>query len=220
MNHDERPSGAVIDTLVLHYTGTPTAAKARELLCGPDAKVSAHYLVDEDGTVSALVDERRRAWHAGVSFWRGRTGLNANSIGIEIVNPGHDFGYRRFPEAQMTALVGLCRDIVRRRPVPACNVVGHSDIAPRRKLDPGELFDWPRLSAAGIGLWTASGPPATPDKARALDLLSAIGYETGDLAATIAAFQRRFRPGRIDGVVDAETMGRLEAAAALYRANA
>ena len=140
--------------LVLHYTGMPSAAAALARLCDPGAKVSAHYLVDEDGTVQALVAEQNRAWHAGVSFWRGATGLNDRSIGIEIVNPGHEFGYRPFPPAQMQAVRELCRGILARWPIPARNVVAHSDIAPNRKQDPGELFDWRGLAAAGIGLWT------------------------------------------------------------------
>ena len=137
--------------LVLHYTGMRSAAEALARLTDPEAKVSAHYLIDEDGTVVRLVDEEMRAWHAGVSFWRGATDINARSIGIELVNPGHEFGYRPFPRAQMAALIDLALDIVARWPIPARNVVGHSDVAPRRKMDPGELFDWPRLAAPASG---------------------------------------------------------------------
>lgn len=198
--------------LVLHYTGMPSAAEALERLCDPAAEVSAHYLVDEDGTVWSLVPEERRAWHAGISFWRGETDVNSASIGIEIVNPGHEFGYRPFPEAQMRAVEALAGEILARHPIPAWNVVGHSDVAPRRKQDPGELFDWARLARAGIGLWPepAPAPSAAPEQD-----LARIGYETSDLAAALAAFQRRFRPSRIDGALDEETSRLIAAVAAI-----
>lgn len=191
-NHDARPPGTPVDMLVLHYTGMRSAAEAVARLCDPAAKVSAHWLVDEDGTLTPLVAEDRRAWHAGVSFWRGHTDVNARSVGVEIVNPGHEFGYRPFPEAQMAALVDLCRGILARHPVPARNVVGHADVAPRRKRDPGELFDWRRLAVAGVGRWPAGTAGGTADLAAAL---AAIGYETVDLAATVAAFRDRFGDG-------------------------
>lgn len=204
-NFNGRPEGAPIDMLVLHYTGMPEANDALDRLCDPAAEVSAHYLIDEDGAVHALVPEERRAWHAGVSFWRGVTDINGRSIGIELSNPGHDFGYRPFPEAQMAALTGLAKDILARHPIPARNVVGHSDIAPRRKIDPGELFDWRRLAAAGIGLWP-DGAAAEGSGDDPAALLAAIGYETEDLEKTIAAFQRHFRPARFDGRMDDETL--------------
>ncbi|MFO1127978.1 MAG: N-acetylmuramoyl-L-alanine amidase [Rhodospirillales bacterium] len=194
--------------LVLHYTGMETAEAALARLLGPEAKVSAHYLIDEAGAITALVAEQDRAWHAGRSFWRGATDINARSIGIELVNPGHEFGYRPFPSVQMGALTDLAGDILARRPIPARNVVGHSDVAPRRKLDPGELFDWRRLAAAGIGLWPeegGGGVDAPVDPAVSLRRLAAIGYETVDAAASLRAFQRRFRPARIDGRLDGET---------------
>ena len=122
-------------------------------LCDPAAKVSAHYTIDEDGTVYAHVPEARRAWHAGVSFWAGESDINARSIGIELVNPGHEYGYRAFPEAQIAALIALCHGILARHPIPPARVLGHSDVAPARKEDPGELFPWARLAKAGIGLW-------------------------------------------------------------------
>jgi N-acetylmuramoyl-L-alanine amidase len=196
----------VIDTLVLHYTGMPTAAEALARLLDPQAQVSAHYLIDEDGTVLHLVDEAMRAWHAGVSFWRGQTGLNARSIGIELVNPGHDWGYRPFPEPQMAATIGLARGLLARHPIAAGNVVGHSDIAPRRKADPGELFDWRRLAAKGIGLWPDPADQLLPmDQATVADLLARIGYETVDLRASLKALQRHFRPARVNGRLDFET---------------
>ena len=150
-NHGPRRPGAAIDMLVLHYTGMRTAGAALDRLRDPAAKVSAHYLVDEAGAVFRLVPEERRAWHAGRAFWAGETDVNGRSIGIELANPGHRHGYRPFPEAQMAALEALCRDILSRRAVPAGRVLGHSDVAPGRKPDPGELFDWRRLARAGSG---------------------------------------------------------------------
>lgn len=204
-NFDSRPPGVPIDMLVIHYTGMPTAAEALDRLTNPQAKVSAHTLIDEDGTVYCLVDEKDRAWHAGESYWRGATGLNARSIGIELVNPGHEFGYRPFPEAQMTALVALASTLVRRHRIPPYNVVGHSDIAPRRKSDPGELFDWRRLALAGVGIWPAESDRCTMDADSMRALLAACGYETVDLFASVRAFQRHFRPSRVNGRIDFET---------------
>jgi N-acetylmuramoyl-L-alanine amidase len=221
-NHDARP-GAV-DMLLLHYTGMQSAAAALDRLCSPEAKVSAHYLIDEDGTVWRLVDEERRAWHAGVSSWRGRRDINGASIGIELVNPGHENGYRAFPEAQMAALEALGRDIIGRHPIPPRHVLGHSDVAPQRKTDPGELFDWPRLARAGIGLWPDfSGPlpPPASDIAELQRQLAAIGYDTPQAgsedthtAQVVAAFQRHFRPTLCDGKADRETRQRIAALAA------
>ncbi|HYM03033.1 MAG TPA: N-acetylmuramoyl-L-alanine amidase, partial [Stellaceae bacterium] len=205
------------------YTGMPSAAEALDRLCSPAAQVSAHYLVDEDGAVWRLVAEDRRAWHAGLACWAGRRDINGTSIGIELVNPGHEFGYRAFPEPQMAALEALCRGILGRHPIPARHVLGHSDVAPLRKSDPGERFDWPRLARAGIGLW--------PDFARdyasisgtsELQLrLGAIGYETprtglldAETQAVVTAFQRHFRPALCDGTPDAETLHRVAAVAA------
>ena len=200
--------------LVLHYTGMQSADAALDRLCDPVAKVSAHYVVDEDGDVWQLVPENQRAFHAGVSCWQGERNLNFVSIGIEIVNPGHEWGYRPFPEAQMAALEQLCRGILSRHPIPADRVVGHSDIAPERKTDPGELFDWPRLARAGVGLWPAPGGlyQTTPfDRQQALADLAAIGYCSAAAELAIAAFQRRFRPALIDGRIDRETALRLAA---------
>jgi N-acetylmuramoyl-L-alanine amidase len=210
-NFDARPGG--VDVLVLHYTGMPTAAAALARLCDPAAKVSSHYLVDEGGEIYALVAEQNRAWHAGVSFWRDVTGLNDCSIGLEIVNPGHEWGYRPFPAAQMRAVTKLCNGILRRwRDIPARNVVAHSDIAPDRKQDPGELFNWRGLAAEGIGLWTDDfAPPGE----LAADL-AALGYDMrlpeGDV---ITAFQRHFLPDHLTGVADARTAGRAAALRAL-----
>ncbi len=218
-NHDAR-GGAPVDMLVLHYTGMQRCADALDRLCDPAAKVSAHWLVDEDGTVYRLVGEDRRAWHAGVAHWRGHDDVNARSIGIELHNPGHEFGYRPFPQAQMAALIPLCRDILARHPIPPRNIVGHSDVAPARKQDPGERFDWARLAAAGIGLWP--GPVAATSHDSRIDelqvRLAAYGYgvpASGVLddatRSVLAAFQRHFRPAAVTGEPDAETVAILGA---------
>ncbi len=201
-NHGPRPEGAVVDMLVLHYTGMKSLDDALERMRDPDWSVSAHYVVDENGAVLGMVEETRRAWHAGVSSWRGETDVNSRSIGIELVNPGHEFGYRPFPEAQMASLVPLCRDILARHPIPARNVVGHSDVAPARKRDPGELFDWKRLAGEGIGLWPEPGDGG----GKLSEILAEIGYDVSDEAAAVRAFQRRYRPGNLDGVPDDETL--------------
>ncbi len=206
-NFDDRPTGTPIDILLLHYTGMPTGAAAVARLCDPDAKVSAHYTVDEDGTVFAHVPEERRAWHAGVSWWGGERNVNARSIGIEIVNPGHEFGYRSFPDMQIEAVIGLSQEVVQRRKIPAARVLGHSDVAPARKLDPGELFPWGELALAGVGLWpqTRKHRLNIPFEAG----LRAFGYGLPPdvnvpVSTVIEAFQRHFRPARIDGRCDAE----------------
>jgi len=217
-NFDERAAGAPIDILLLHYTGMPNAADALERLCAPEAKVSAHYLIDEGGRITRLVAEERRAWHAGVSFWAGATDVNSRSIGIELVNPGHEFGYRPFPAAQMQALVALAHGIMRRHPIAPRRVLGHSDVAPTRKLDPGELFDWPFLATQGIGVWPATALVLTPPPAsEGPALLAAYGYDIADPDAAARAFQRHFRPGCIDGGFDAETLLRLAALTLMAR---
>jgi len=215
-NYNERPAGVPIDMLVLHYTGMKTCEDALDRLCDPATEVSAHYLIAEDGTVHRLVPEEYRAWHAGVACWRGEAGVNDRSIGIEMVNPGHEFGYRDFPPAQIAALIPLCRDILSRHPIPARNVVGHSDVSPTRKQDPGEKFPWARLAAEGIGLWP-DGRPDGPERKSTVHLddpialLSAIGYETADQAATVTAFQRRFFLGNMSGALDDETAAMIAA---------
>lgn len=224
-NHDARPAPGAVDMLVLHYTGMPNAADALARLTDPATKVSAHYLIEEDGTLHRLVAEHRRAWHAGAASWRGQTDVNGASIGVELANPGHAFGYRPFPEAQMRALAALARDLLARHPIPARNMVGHSDVAPTRKEDPGELFDWAWLAGQGIGLWPAHRPVAGElglvlgpgDGGRAVaDLraaLAGIGYGLAVdgvydalTEAVVRAFQRRFRPRRFDGRADPETI--------------
>jgi N-acetylmuramoyl-L-alanine amidase len=215
------------DMLVLHYTGMRSGEEALARLCDPDARVSSHYVVEEDGRIFRLVREERRAWHAGVSFWQGETDCNAASVGIEIVNPGHDFGYRPFPEAQIRSVIELCTDIRSRWTIPDHRIIGHSDIAPFRKLDPGELFPWKRLAKAGHGLWAE--PPPAPGAALALGDegpgvlvlqggLARLGYDAARsgvyddaCATTITAFQRHWRPEKVDGVADGETRARLMA---------
>ena len=206
-NFDARPANMPVDILLLHYTGMQTAADALTRLCDPDAKVSAHYTVDEDGIIYAHVPEDARAWHAGLSYWAGERDINARSIGIEIVNPGHEFGYRAFPERQIESVIALSQDIFARQPIPPERVLGHSDVAPARKVDPGELFPWGALSLEGIGLW--------PQTRKALlnvpfaDGLRAFGYGLHPemdvpMETVITAFQRHWRPARIDGVADKE----------------
>jgi len=204
-NHNERL--LPISIIVLHYTGMTDAASAIERLCDPEAQVSSHYVIAEDGQIVRLVDENRRAWHAGKSHWRGIDDVNSASIGIEIVNPGHEFGYRPFTEAQYQALIPLMAEMTRRYGITRGNIVGHSDIAPARKDDPGELFDWERLAKLRLALprpvkyltdphWTDGG---------FLLALERFGYEVVDGTAAVRAFQRRFRPERIDGVIDGQT---------------
>ncbi len=210
-NFDDRPSATPIDMLVLHYTGMESAEAALERLCDAQAKVSAHYVIGEDGAVTALVDEAARAWHAGEAYWRGQADVNGRSIGIELVNPGHEFGYRDFPDPQMAALEKLACDILARHPIPARNVVGHSDVAPGRKADPGERFDWARLAATGIGLWPGRCEPVEADGQQILEWLVAYGYDSADGPQAMTAFQRHFYPQTLDGSADAATIGRLRA---------
>ena len=193
---------------VLHYTGMRTAQEAIDRLRDPDAdvRVSAHYCIEEDGTVHAMVREDKRAWHAGRSYWRGVTDINSASVGIEIVNPGHEFGYRPFTDAQMESLLPLLAAIVKRWDIPRANVVGHSDVAPARKEDPGELFDWDLLAAHRLALPRPKVQMPSPyenDGAFFL-ALERFGYDISDPQAAMRAFQRRWRPHVIDGVVDGE----------------
>ena len=203
-NFDDRDKPVSI--VVLHYTGMPDAESAIQRLRDPEAGVSCHYLVAEDGQVLRMVAEDKRAWHAGRSYWRGTREVNAASVGIEIVNPGHEFGYRPFTQQQMDSLVPLLAGIVRRHQVPRANVVGHSDVAPARKQDPGEYFDWARLARHGLAIarptrrlvdphWTDGG---------FLLALERWGYDVHDAPAAVLAFQRRFRPELLDGIIDGE----------------
>jgi N-acetylmuramoyl-L-alanine amidase len=195
-----------VSLIVLHYTGMQSAAEALDRLTDADAKVSAHWVVAEDGQIVQLVDEANRAWHAGKAWWRGITDVNSASIGIEIVNPGHEFGYRPFPDEQMAAVETLVAAAVTRFGIHPSNVIGHSDVAPARKDDPGELFDWPRLARAGLVTPVPAGgfDPNWTDEGT-LAALHRYGYDVTDPRATVVAFQRRFRPANIDGMIDAET---------------
>ena len=226
-NFDERPKNTPIDILIMHYTGMQSCEAAVTRLTDAASRVSSHYTVDEDGTVYRHVAEEMRAWHAGVSSWRGAIDINSRSVGIEIVNPGHEFGYRAFPEAQIAAVEKLSQGIVARHRIPARNVIGHSDIAPGRKADPGELFPWRHLAQAGLGVWVEAKPGhdallARPDTgARVGELQTALQRYGYGLEITsvydepteivVSAFQRHFRPSLFDGVADAETQGILRA---------
>ncbi len=215
------------DMIVLHYTGMKSGAAALARLTDPVANVSAHYLVEEDGRVFALVEEARRAWHAGVSSWRGATDINGLSVGVEMVNPGHEFGYRPFPKAQVAAVIELISEIRGRWTIPEERILGHSDVAPHRKADPGELFPWKRLAKAGHGLWVeprdAPGPTleAGEKGLAVLALQGALakwGYDCeasgrydGPTAQVVRAFQRHWVQNRFDGAADGETRARLMA---------
>jgi len=203
-NYNERKQP--ISILVLHYTGMPDAQTAIDRLRDPAAKVSCHYLVDEDGTILRMVPEEKRAWHAGHSYWRGHNDINSCSIGIEIVNPGHEWGYRPFPEEQIDALIPLVADIKERHGITRGNVVGHSDIAPMRKQDPGELFPWHRLARLRLALPRPTKNLLDPNWSDSgfLLALERFGYDVTDKLAAVVAFQRRFRPELIDGEIDGE----------------
>ena len=204
-NYDERHAG--VSMVVIHYTEMESAAAAIDRLTDPEAKVSAHYLISEAGEVTRLVPEEKRAWHAGVSYWRGESDVNGISVGIELDHPGHALGYREFSEAQIGALLPLLHAIVKRYDVPRANVVGHSDVAPHRKIDPGELFPWARLAEHGLCLPRPTklelGDPFDNDGAFYL-ALERFGYDISDGRKVVEAFQRRWRPELIDGVIDGE----------------
>lgn len=227
-NFDARPAGARPWILLLHYTGMPTAEAALTRLTDPAARVSSHYTVDEDGTVYRHVVEEMRAWHAGVSSWRGETNVNAHSIGIEIVNPGHEFGYRPFPEEQVLSVIALCQAIRARHGIARQDVIGHSDVAPLRKEDPGELFPWGRLATEHLCLWPDHVPAVSgavyalgeqgPAISGLHEKLTAIGYGylSGDqfdphTEKVITAFQRRFRQSAVTGAADPQTQGLIQA---------
>ncbi|HZL30758.1 MAG TPA: N-acetylmuramoyl-L-alanine amidase [Pseudolabrys sp.] len=229
-NRDERKDGRPPDMILLHYTGMVSGEAALQRLTTGESKVSAHYVVFEDGRIVQCVPEAMRAWHAGVSSWAGETDINSRSIGIEIVNPGHEFGYRDFPLRQTAAVISLCKSIVTRRgPISADRVLGHSDVAPARKQDPGEKFPWELLSESGIGHWVRpaqldleglslnagdSGEAVTRMQRHLRDY----GYGIADSGVydkatieVVTAFQRHFRPARVDGIADASTLLTLRA---------
>ena len=215
------------DMIILHYTGMETGEGAEAWLCNPASEVSSHYLVHEDGRVVQMVRESDRAWHAGKSSWQGRTDINSCSVGIEIVNPGHAFGYPDFPPVQITAVAGLCRGIIERHGIVPERVLAHSDVAPGRKVDPGEKFPWHTLAEAGVGhfveaILPGNGLPLArgdtgPDVEQLQAVLAIYGYGieiTGEFdpltETVVAAFQRHFRPARVDGVADGSTLATLE----------
>jgi N-acetylmuramoyl-L-alanine amidase len=232
-NREPRRNGTKPDMLILHYTGMESAEGALDWLTRQESGVSCHYLIDEEGRIAQLVPESERAWHAGQSLWAGETDLNSCSIGIEIHNPGHDFDYPDFSEAEMRAVEALCRDILSRHAIPPNRVLAHSDVAPGRKRDPGEKFDWQRLARAGIGLWVPPAPLegdaglGPGDEGEAVAALQRALLEFGygvevtttygtGLEKVVEAFQRHFRQARIDGRADKstrETLTRLIAAA-------
>ena len=207
--------------LVFHYTGMETGQAAIDRMCDPAAEVSAHYMVWEDGRVSQLVAEDKRAWHAGVSIWRGDSDLNSRSIGIEIVNGGHDWPLpngllQPYPDVQIAAVIDLGKSIMTRWSIPQTRVVAHSDIAPTRKPDPGEHFPWQRLAEAGIGLWPLDAAGMTEGKVDPANALTQIGYDASDIGAAILAFQRRWFPHHLSGRADGETKTRITTVAQLY----
>jgi N-acetylmuramoyl-L-alanine amidase len=223
-NHGER--SAAIDILLLHYTGMPDADGALQRLCDATSEVSSHYFVFEDGRLVQCVPEARRAWHAGEGSWGGAADINSRSIGIEIANPGHGWRYDDFPDVQIAGVIALCRDILARHPIRPCRVLAHSDVAPLRKQDPGEKFPWCRLAASGVGLWVEPEPithgvalAMGDDGPKVQELQSQLAQYGYGLDATsrydeattavVTAFQRHFRPARIDGVADVSTRGTL-----------
>lgn len=231
-NCDARPPGAPIDTIILHYTGMLTAGMALRRMCDPAAKVSAHYMIERNGTILQLVDDGKRAWHAGQSAWRGRAALNDTSIGVELVNRGHQWCYQEFPPAQIAACIALVQILMQRHGIPAHNILAHSDIAPDRKEDPGEKFPWRELARHGIGLWRdfkslLDAPIATPtgeppaDHATVRVLLRQIGYECPPgsdydpaLRRRLLAFQRHWYPENLSGLPDPGTLALLQLYAA------
>jgi N-acetylmuramoyl-L-alanine amidase len=228
-NHTKRKNGAVPDMVVLHYTGMRDTEQAIKRLCTPSSEVSAHYVVTEDGRIIQCVPEARRAWHAGESAWAGETDINSCSIGIEIANPGHDYGYPEFPKRQIAAVIALARGILTRHSIPPDRVLAHSDVAPKRKQDPGEKFPWRLLNQSGIGIWVKPVPVTQRGRIFVLGdrdgevetlqrSLATFGYGIeisgsydADTMAVVSAFQRHFRPARVDGIADVSTVATLRA---------
>jgi N-acetylmuramoyl-L-alanine amidase len=227
-NHGEREDGRRPDMILLHYTGMQDAGAALALLTKSGGEVSAHYFVFEDGLIVQMVEESRRAWHAGAAFWAGETDINSRSIGIEIANPGHAFGYPDFPSRQIAAVTALCRSIFTRFPIPAVRVLAHSDVAPSRKQDPGEKFPWRTLHDSGVGHWVKPLPITEPgrslvpgDRGDAVEEMqkslaeygygiTANGAYDPTMTDVVTAFQRHFRPQRVDGIADPSTQKTLE----------
>lgn len=235
-NIEDRCKGRRADMILLHYTGMDEAENAIAWLANPKSKVSCHYVIDEEGRITQMVEESKRAWHAGVSHWAGDTDINSVSIGIEIQNPGHEHGYPEFPPPQMHAVAALCRDIVRRRGISPERVLAHSDVAPGRKIDPGEKFDWAGLARAGVGHWVKPSPldangslsldadAAAVGEARELLRLYGYGTDACDrenwFAVLVRSFQLHFRPARCDGKLDTSTLDTLRRLVAALPASA
>ena len=236
-NHGERNRGLVPDMILLHYTGMPDVEGAIAQLCTPGTDVSAHYIVLEDGRIVQSVPEAKRAWHAGVSSWAGEDDINSCSIGVEIINRGHDWGYPDFPSRQIAAVTALCRGIMLRRKIPAHRVLAHSDVAPARKKDPGEKFPWHLLANSGVGHWVQPAPivrgetlklgSISDDVAGLQAALAKYGYSIpingkfdGPTMEVVTAFQRHFRPARVDGIADLSTISTLHALLASLPADA
>lgn len=236
-NFGERNNGRAADMILLHYTGMPDVEGAIAQLCTPGTDVSAHYIVLEDGRIVQSVPEAKRAWHAGVSSWAGEEDINSCSIGVEIINRGHDWGYPDFPSRQIAAVIALCRGIILRRKITAHRVLAHSDVAPSRKKDPGEKFPWHLLANSGVGHWVQPAPIVRSETLK----LGSISNEVADLQAAlakygyniptsgkfdgptmevVAAFQRHFRPARVDGIADLSTISTLHALLASLPADA
>lgn len=226
-NFGHRRGGLKPEVLVLHYTGMESGQGAEDWLCTRESGVSAHYIVHEDGRIVQMVRETARAWHAGKSSWKNASDVNSLSIGVEIVNPGHEHGYPDFPEMQIEAVIALCRDICRRHPIPRQDIVAHSDVAPGRKIDPGEKFPWDRLARAGVGHFVEPIPPDDVELLGAGSHGEAVSELQSELArygygversgvydaateTVVSAFQRHFRPARVDGLADRSTRGTLE----------
>ena len=226
-NYGDRNKGRLPDMILLHYTGMPDVEGAIARLCTAGTDVSAHYIVLEDGRIVQCVPEAKRAWHAGAASWAGEEDINSCSIGVEIVNRGHDWGYPEFPLRQTAAVIALCRGIMLRRNVPTHRVLAHSDVAPSRKKDPGEKFPWHSLANSGVGHWVQPAPIVRGETLK----LGTISDSVGDLQQALArygygipingkydgttmevvtAFQRHFRPARVDGVADHSTLTTLQ----------
>lgn len=233
-NFGPRRGGLPLDMIILHYTGMESGEAAEARLCDPESEVSSHYLVHEDGRVMQMVRESDRAWHAGRSSWQGVTDINSISIGIEIVNPGHQFGYKAFPRRQIDAVIALCKDIAQRHPLRPERVLAHSDIAPGRKVDPGEKFPWKRLYEAGVGHFVAASPVrpgpvmAQGDHGSNVEELQSMlalygygveitGHYDDQTRIVVEAFQRHFRRRIVDGIADGSTLKTLERLLFFYR---
>lgn len=219
-NFDERRKGVKPSMIILHYTGMATAKDALERLCDPESKVSAHYVVEENGRLIPLVEEDKRAWHAGLSYWGGEVDINSHSIGIEIVNPGHEYGYRPFPDKQIEGVIELCLGLIDKYKIKPWHVLGHSDVAPRRKEDPGELFPWEHLATEFVGLWAFSremdfdaAKALLEDRQVFLDHLVQYGYDPEvSFERLVTAFHRHFYPEKFAKGEDPETIDLISAA--------